>query len=262
VTTSNQPADNQGTSTAQSLEDQFNAFSHSSSDGASPLQLNNPFKSRTSFVSLSIFIFTLALLFLLFSAALNYTHRTLFDDRKNREILFWRSMPVSEIQNVGSKLFVLYGIAPILILILTLLAGLSCWLLATLVGANENETALQPLLSPFGIYVKIVLAMIALAPVIAWALFSSAFAKKSPLMVSTFLPIGLILADRIVNWATGINLYIRNTIHLYGEFLLQFVRDGKNNIDTLPIGSFLALLAASGVLIVATIWLRNNRYEI
>lgn len=256
-----QPVIRENTSADQSLEDQFNAFSTNTSNHFLPGNTLNPFKSRSSFLAFSIFILNLALSFLIFVAALNYAHRALFEDRKSREILFWRSMPVSESQNVAAKLFVLFGLAPAIILILSLLAGLSCWLLASLAGANESEVNLRPLANQFRFYETLMLTMLAFSPIICWTLFSSAFAKKSPFMVSTILPIGLILADRIFAWATGINLHIRDTIHAFGAFLLQFIRNREDIVNSAFSGSFLLVIATSGALIVATIWLRNNRYE-
>lgn len=221
----------------------------------------NPFKSRSSFLAFSIFIFNLGLSFLIFVAALNYVHRALFEDRKSREILFWRSMPVSESQNVATKLFVLYGLAPAIILILSLLAGISCWLLASIAGANENDVNLRPLVNQFRFYRTLILTLLAFSPIICWSLFSSAFAKKSPFMVSTILPIGMILADRIFAWATDINLHIRDSLHAYGAFLLQFIRNSEDIFNSVSDGSFLLVIATSGALIAGTIWLRNHRYE-
>ncbi|MET0355839.1 MAG: hypothetical protein ABW044_03620, partial [Cellvibrio sp.] len=54
------------------------------------------------------------LLFLVFSIVLGaYSLRCLFDDRKNKDILFWRSMPLSETTNVLVKLGMLLLVAPI-----------------------------------------------------------------------------------------------------------------------------------------------------
>ena len=49
-----------------------------------------------------------------------YAHSTLFSDRKSREILFWRSMPVSETTNVLVKLAMVCVVVPIIIFISTL----------------------------------------------------------------------------------------------------------------------------------------------
>lgn len=70
------------------------------------------------------------------------------------------------------------------------------------------------------------------------------------------------VADRYINWAVGVNLKVRDTIHAYGEFFFNFIRHAPDNWSAITTASILGVIAASALLITITIWLRNNRFEI
>jgi ABC-2 type transport system permease protein len=242
----------------QSLEQQFNVFSGQPLNQLSVIDRLDTLDTERGFVGFAVDAISGLLRIILLLVVLNYAHACLFEDRKNREILFWRSMPVSETQNLGAKLAIIYGFAPVSILVLGVCGGFVCWLVAWVFGVNALA-ALPLLIAPFKSYGQIMLMLAVMMPMIVWMLFSSAYAKKSPFMVGAFLPLGLMLADRLVMWATGINLYIREGIYAYGRFLVQFTQAPG---DAFFSGAMFLVVLVSGLLIAATIWLRNNRYEI
>ncbi|HEY6527650.1 MAG TPA: hypothetical protein VIZ65_03075 [Cellvibrionaceae bacterium] len=244
------------------LDQQFSAFSTLPMDELPLFSQINAFKSSTGFVGLSMFALSVMLVFVMLIVSLNYAHRTLFDDRKNREILFWRSMPVSETQNLATKLFMIYGLAPLVALILISIGALACWLTAITQVSGDSLAVLGIFLQPLKIYKNILLLLLALLPLITWSLLASAYAKKSPFLLSTFLPLGLMFADRLINEALGINLYIRAIINGYTEYLAHFLRALQNGTNALHISTLWPVIVVSTVFAVTTVWLRNNRYEI
>lgn len=244
------------------LGQQFSAFNHLPMNELPIFSHIEALKSAVGFLGFSQWIIAVALNILLLIVTLNYAHRTLFDDRKNREILFWRSMPVTETENLAAKLLVIYGLAPLMLLAMSFLASLICWLAATGQGANDSYQAIHKLLGSFSIYKNTLLSLLALLPIITWTLLASAYAKKSPFLLSTFLPIGLIFIDRLVQWATGFNLYIRTAMGAYSDYLSQALQAINSGITPSYLTASVPIIILSATFTAAAIWLRNNRYEL
>lgn len=212
---------------------------------------------------------------LMFAVAIAiYVHSTLFADRKSREILFWRSMPVSETINIVAKLLMVCVVIPLLILACNLLSfGL---LLLTAILMGQDVAQWWPALNTGWLSFKILgssfVIMFLLLPLICWGLFSSAFAKRSPVTISIALPTGLWLADVLAQKYLDITLGFKSVLDSYWRFSLgSFSKLWGSQGDTvldINLASAIDLkitsiaLLVSLLLVIATIWLRNNRYEI
>ena len=206
-----------------------------------------------------------------------YLLSCLYTDRKDNSILFWKSMPVSETQQVLTKLatgiFILPSIAVITglmvsivftILSMIYVAGYSTsttpWEL--LAGVNLFSFAIQHWLTALGVSLWCL-------PLFAWLIFASAAARRSPFMLALLPPAALVIAEEIVfnsNWILEVIVQRLPgiAIHDDGEagFLL-FEKAGLNHVGTFlsSPGLWAGLIVAAGLL-YATIWLRNNRYEV
>jgi len=203
-----------------------------------------------------------------------YVHSTLFADRKSREILFWRSMPVSESLNVVAKLLMVCLVIPLLILVCNLLSFGLFLLAAVLLGQDFTQwwPALKMGVLSFKILGSSFVVMLLILPFICWGLFSSAFAKRSPVVISIAIPIGLWLADVLSQMYLDINVGYKDTLDSYWRFAYaSFVKlwgaQGATVLDIdLASASDIKItsiaICISLLLIAATIWLRNNRYEI
>jgi MFS family permease len=216
---------------------------------------------------------TTQLSILFFFVLLVYAHITLFDDRKSREILFWRSMPISETTNVLVKLGILILVAPIFILALNIIVGLLTMIIS-LVFFLSQGIALSDILTSmmhseaatisFEIFGLSLILFVLLSPIFVFALFCSAFTKRSPLLTSSLIPIGLMIIDKTARSTFGLNLHIIDNLHAY---VLAVIRTMGALINDAPVEydaaltCFIAVVLATGLL-GATIWLRNHRYEI
>lgn len=70
-----------------------------------------------------------------------YALGSLYDDRRDRSILFWKSLPVSDTQMVLSKLAWALLLAPLLALAAGVLTGVAFWLIAALAkGGIHGKT--------------------------------------------------------------------------------------------------------------------------
>jgi len=211
---------------------------------------------------------------LLFILILFYAHNSLFDDRKSREILFWRSMPVSEMVNVMVKLFVIIFFFPFVVLLLniavTILSALLVSALLIYYGVSKylimtSLVGSHFLSVPFVNYIGCQLLMILALPVIGFMLMCSAYARKSPFLLSTLIPVMLIGLDKIFQIILGIKLYAIDVFSTYVDILINAkAMFFTGDIQWLHHSSInIMLIFAVGIaFIVSTIWLRNNRYEI
>lgn len=132
-------------------------------------------------------------------------------DRKNNAILFWKSMPQSDLKVLGSKLLAGATIFPLLVIGWMLLTSAVGFVAAILVSVRVPEIASPDLFGALGAWVQITLAAlvyIALnvlwyAPLFAWvALLSTAFRGWS-IPLSAAIPAVLIMLEMVVTYSGG-----------------------------------------------------------
>ena len=140
---------------------------------------------------LAPFFMLLAIPFILtlYICSVIYLTNTLYQDRKEMSVLFWQSMPVSNLKTVLSKVFVIVFAVPgfyVLIIFATYLITMA-WL--TILGINNDVDLvgigymfLAAIASLVLIYISIIVTSLWLLPSIGWLLLFSAFAKKTPLL--------------------------------------------------------------------------------
>lgn len=211
--------------------------------------------------------FTMISLFL----TLSYCASCLFADRKSRDILFWRSLPVSELFNVLMKLVVVVISVPLLTLFMNTLTSI---LLLLVIGIwlgdwEQFVAALQalPLLGNY-LFGSMGLAPLIL-PIFAWTMLASAYAKKSPFLGASFIPLILLVADRFLNHFLGINIRVYELVKAYlqgiGEVMQMSFGDSSKGYVSFAF-NYNADVAIYGLIVVVALgvvlWLRNNRYEI
>jgi ABC-2 type transport system permease protein len=150
-------------------------------------------------VSVSV-IFVLAMWIL----TIFYTLDSLYAERKDKSILFWRSIPVTDAETIVSKLITALIIIPLVTFVvlaathLVVLAITSIWV--SIRGGSAGFLIWQA--APFAAnWTAILIFLLAmplwLSPFIGWFLLVSAYTKRSPLLVA-FLPIMLLpMLERI-----------------------------------------------------------------
>lgn len=211
---------------------------------------------------------------------LAYAHGCLFDDRKNKDILFWRSLPVSETSNVLVKLGFLLFYVPALVLALNIVVGIIVLIGATAFFSYHGITLSNSLGSFFHssamfiapkIFLSNILSFILLLPAIGFMLVSSAWAKKSPFLFSSVLPVGLVILDLISQKWFGLNLHVIDSFTAYWAMFVKSIQGFAmgplpypNGIlfDSSFVAGLLLSIAIGAAFVVGAIWLRNNRYEI
>jgi len=157
----------------------------------------------------------------------------LFTERRDRSILFWKSLPVSDTKTVLSKLFVALVAMPLWSWALSLVVGLVVFgVLATQVsgtpaaglGTWHGGTWLMVQATMLG---KMAIAALWYLPVAGWLLLVSVLAKRAPFLWATLPFLVLSLAERITLGSNEVGALVaqrlfgfREEVSLIGEFPL------------------------------------------
>lgn len=150
--------------------------------------------------ALTAFLVGNTVVFILASTVLTifYCLDSLYAERKDKSILFWRSLPITDAETVISKLLTAVIVIPLVTFGVIVIAHLVNLVLTSIfVSIQGGQAGLliwksAPL---FDVWAAILIIMLALpvwfSPFIGWFLFVSAWTKRSPLLTA-FLPLVLV----------------------------------------------------------------------
>jgi ABC-2 type transport system permease protein len=181
--------------------------------------------------SVATLFFQLMLVIILF-----YLSGSLYDDRKDRSILFWKSLPVSDTMTVASKVLTACLLVPAMFLLVIMLTHLVLLLFATilslLAGINPITTFWLPSSLP-RLWTVMALGLVVqalwLLPIYAWITFCSSWAPRLPILIAFGIPAGIALVQHSWSLATSFTLPGTNI----GWIILQRLGSGvlPSNID-------------------------------
>jgi ABC-2 type transport system permease protein len=150
-----------------------------------------------------IFLIVIGLMFYSVMAVYSgwYLLDCLYADRKDRSILFWKSLPISDVRTVLSKLAIALVIVPVVYFVAADVTSLIAAFILSVRARDSLGTALwQPDLwlqiQVLWIYTIIVSAVWYL-PVVGWLLAVSAWAKRAVILWSILPPFVLYLIERV-----------------------------------------------------------------
>jgi len=132
----------------------------------------------------------------LFFVVLFYCIGALYDERKDRSILFWKSLPATDTQTVLSKLVTAIIVAPLIALFAVAILHIGFLALIALYAALHGVNPM-PLLWQPDIFLNVWAQMAASVPVhmiwavpgIAWLLLASSWAKRAPFVWAILVPV-------------------------------------------------------------------------
>jgi ABC-2 type transport system permease protein len=132
----------------------------------------------------------------LYFVVLFYCIGTLYDERKDRSILFWKSLPATDTQTVLAKLATALLVAPVIALVAIAALQVGFLLLVGLYTALHGVNPLPFLWQPaiFGrvwsqMLVTIPVHLLWALPGIAWLLLASSWAKRTPFVWAILVPV-------------------------------------------------------------------------
>ena len=234
----------------------------------------------------------IALFFVLFF----YLLGTLYDDRRDRSVLFWKSLPVSDLATVASKALTAMFVAPLIALAVSTIAYVAflvivgTWLSLHGLNVLPAIAASHPIRTAWRMLLTIPVDALWALPAIGWLMFWSAWARSKPFLWAVMLPILVVFANWWIGVLGGPHFGgVLDVAKILGRLLLSVAPGGWMSLEGaegirewmphpgVDSGGLLAperLLAvitstnlwigvAGGlVLLAATVWLRGRRIEV
>ena len=200
-------------------------------------------------------------------------------ERRDRSILFWKSLPVSDLTAVLSKAIVPLVILPVLLFVLISATQLILLLLSTAVllvfGSGPTVAMLwarSPFFSmPVGLLYSLIAIVLWHAPLYGWLLLVSGWARRATFLWAVLPPLAIAAFERIAFRTSYIGFLLR--YRLIGWFTqgFDYTSRGKAPVDPLthltPLrflsapGLWLGLVAAA-IFLAAAVRLRRTREPI
>jgi ABC-2 type transport system permease protein len=135
-----------------------------------------------------------------------YCLSSLFDERKDRSTLFWRSMPVRDWESVLSKALMATVVIPSIFLVAIAIVQIALYGLLILIAWQHKLDATTLIWQPMQLgRISFLQALTMFAsklwalPVIGWFLLCSAYAKQRPMLLAIVVPGLAILAGYLIN---------------------------------------------------------------
>lgn len=250
---------------------------------------NLPESARSAALSGILLGLTTPFIFAMWVLTIFYALDALYAERKDRSILFWRSIPVTDFETVLSKLltavFVIPAITFVIIIVthLVVLTSLSTWLDIRGGSATTLIWSSVPFADNWSATLVFLLSLpLWLSPFIGWFLFVSAFTKRSPLLVAA-LPIAVLPLLEKIFFDTSVMveaLFVRSVkmplfagldnielLFREGEDFERLAETDLSLMGLLDFGGFLADpqlwlgFAVCGIFTAAAIYVRRYRDE-
>jgi ABC-2 type transport system permease protein len=126
-------------------------------------------------------------------------------ERKDRSILFWKSLPVSDLMTVLSKASIPFVVLPALSFAMVIVTGLVMLVLSSVVLVLNGLSAV-PLWTQLGLvqgafgllYHMVMVHVLWYAPIFGWLLLISAWARRAALLWAVLPPLGIGVLEHLV----------------------------------------------------------------
>lgn len=172
-----------------------------------------PREQREAIITGALFSVSVLFIQIMILVVLFYLAGSLYDDRKDRSILFWKSLPVSDRMTVASKILTACLLVPVIFLAGIILTQIILLVIATayglIAGINPVTTFWLPASLPhmwtvlsFGFVVQ----ALWLLPIYAWLVFCSSWAPRLPILIAIVIPLMVGLMQHFWSFYTGFRL--------------------------------------------------------
>ena len=236
----------------------------------------------TGFFAATSWIFLVALAIL----TVFYSLDALYGERKDKSILFWRSLPVTDAETIISKLLTAVLLLPLVTvaaIIATHFANLIIFSIWVMVKGGNAAHLIWGSLALFDNWLAALIVTLAsavwMSPFVGWFLFVSAFTKRMPLLMA-FMPLILIpliefiafrshyFADAVGGRGDMMPLFRGTDLEgFFDEERLRVNEEVISLLGHLDVGQFLASpslwtgLVVCGLFTTAAIYIRRYRDE-
>ena len=160
------------------------------------------FEQRRAAIKAGLLVLGFPLVIALGFAILAYSLSTFFDERKDKSIIFWRSLPVSDSFTVFSKLIVALVVAPLLVIpallflhLVSVTAGSIYFAVSDIVPFTWAWQA-YPWLDWIRVIFSLWMQSLWSLPIITWIMLAGAYSRK-PVVAAILQPVVVVLVEGV-----------------------------------------------------------------
>jgi ABC-2 type transport system permease protein len=160
------------------------------------------FEQRRAAIKAGLLVLGFPLVIALGFAILAYSLSTFFDERKDKSIIFWRSLPVSDSFTVFSKLIVALVVAPLLVIpallflhLVSVTAGSIYFAVSDIVSFTWAWQA-YPWLDWIRVIFSLWMQSLWSLPIITWIMLAGAYSRK-PVVAAILPPVVVVLVEGV-----------------------------------------------------------------
>ncbi len=165
--------------------------------------------------------------------AVFYSLDALYGERRDRSVLFWKSLPVSDLTTVLAKASIPIFILPLLSFVITIVTQIIMLLMSSVVLAASGLSPARLWselsfiqMSLLLLYHLVTVHALGPAPIYAWLLLVSAWARRMPFLWAVLPPLAIVVVEKVVF----------NTSYLLS--MLKYSASGSGLEAVTPPGSF------------------------
>lgn len=191
-----------------------------------------------------------------------YLLDALYAERRDRSILFWKSLPVSDASTVVAKFAVAVVLMPIWVWALSLISGLLIFLVIKFIVAGTP-------LSPLGVWhgfawllvqatllQNLLIAALWYAPIAAWLLVISVFAKRSPFLWAVLPPLLLLVLEAVAFESRYVLGFLGHRLGGFFDVIQPaLMRADEEGASMQTIADAYAAISAAPLLTSSSLWL-------
>jgi ABC-2 type transport system permease protein len=166
-----------------------------------------------------------------------YSLDALYGERRDRSILFWKSLPISDLTIVLSKASIPLLVLPLMVFAITVSLQVIMWLLsaAVLVVNGLAGAAQWTLLLLLQMECVLLYGLIALAlwyaPVYGWLLLVSAWARRAPFLWALLPPLAMAAFERIAFHTSHVGRLLMSRLFGFAADAFAFQTPSGERID-------------------------------
>jgi ABC-2 type transport system permease protein len=233
-------------------------------------------ESKTAVIRSGLTVLGLPILLTVGFGLLAYSLSTFADERKDRSLIFWRSLPVSDLTTVMSKLIFVVIVIPLLVVPNLFLLQLISLLSVSIYFVSNDIVSFGYVWTSYFIsdWFRIIFSLWAQAlwslPILLWLMLAGTYFKKP--VIGAIVPlVALVVLEGIIFKANNIQEFIENRLGFWSrsdsfpiEYAEARVVDISDIYLLLTTQAFWIGILASVVLIAGIVYTRstNNDYTV
>ena len=230
-------------------------------------------EAKTAVIRAGLVVLGLPILLTVGFGLLAYSLSTFADERKDRSLIFWRSLPVSDLTTVMSKLVFIVVVIPLLVLPNLILLQLVASLSVSIYFVSNDIVPFGYVWTSYFIsdWFRIIFSLWAQAlwslPIFLWLMLSGTYFKK-PVIGAVVPLVALVVLEGIIFKANNVQEFIENRLGFWSRadsFPIQYEEDLVVDITDvylmLTTQAFWIGLIASAVLVAGIVYTRSTNND-